>query len=186
MDIVARAKNIILNPVREWEVIKAEPIATGEMFKYAAILAALPAVAGFIGQLFAGQRYRVSIGVELASAVLWYIVTLVGGYLFGLVIDMLAPSFDCARNMNAALKISVFSWSALWLAGVLAVIPSLSILIVLGLYSFYLLYLGLRSLMAVPPDKLAGYYVVTVIVGFLVFVVVNVVAGLVRLSEQMP
>jgi hypothetical protein len=192
MDIVARAKNIILSPAREWEVIKTEPISTGEMFtKYVMILAALPAVAGVIGQSlighsFLGEHYHVPIGVGIASAVLWYVLTLVGVYLLGVIIDMLAPSFGCPKNMNASLKVAVFSWTASWLAGIFAIIPALAILAVFGLYSFYLLYVGMRSLKEVPPDKMVGYYAVTLIVGLLVFVMVNVIAGLVMLGQHMP
>lgn len=191
MDLMARAKNIIINPAKEWEVIKTETISTGEMFRYAMILAILPAVAGFIGQCligqsFLGQHYRIPIGVGIASAVLWYVLTLVGVYLLGVIIDMLAPSFGCPKDMNASLKIAVFSWTASWLAGIFAIIPALGILAVLGLYSLYLLYLGMKSLKEVPADKMVGYYVVTLIVAILVYVVVGVIAGLVMLGRQMP
>lgn len=192
MDLVARAKNIILSPVKEWEVIKTETISTGEMFtRYVMILTALPAIAGFIGQSlighsFLGEHYHVPIGAGIGSAVLWYVLTLVGVYLMGIIIDMLAPSFGCAKNMNASLKVAVFSWTASWLAGVFAVIPALSILSILGLYSLYLLYVGMRSLKEVPPEKMVGYYVVTLIVALLVYVVVGVIAGLAMLGQHMP
>jgi uncharacterized membrane protein len=191
MDLVARAKNIILRPAKEWEVIKTETISTGEMFRYVMILAALPAVAGFIGQALIGQsflgaHYRVPIGAGLVSAILWYVLTIVGVYLLGVIIDMLAPSFGCAKNMNASLKIAVFSSTASWLAGVFAIIPALSILIVLGLYSLYLLYIGMRSLKDVPPDKMVGYYVVTLIVAVLVYIVVGVIAGLAMVGHRLP
>jgi hypothetical protein len=192
MDLVARVKNIILTPAREWEIIKTEPITTGEMFtKYVMILAALPAIAGFIGQSligasFLGEHYRVPIGAGIASALLWYVLTLVGVYLLGVIIDMLAPSFGCAKNMNASLKIAVFSWTASWLAGVFSIIPALAVLAIFGLYSLYLLYTGMRSLKEVPPDKMVGYYVVTLVVALLVYVVVGVIAGLAIVTHQIP
>ncbi|MDD4052464.1 MAG: Yip1 family protein [candidate division Zixibacteria bacterium] len=190
MDLVARVRNIILTPAREWEVIKTEPISTGEMFtKYVMILAALPAIAGFIGRSligssFLGEHYRVPIGSGIGSAVLWYVLTLISVYLLGVIIDMLAPSFGCARDMNASLKVAAFSWTASWLAGVFAVIPVLAILSILGLYSLYLLYVGMRSLKEVPPDKMVGYYVVTLIVALLVYVIVGVIAGLAIVTHQ--
>ena len=50
MNLVERAKNILLTPAKEWDVIKGENLTIVDMFtKYAMILAAIPAVAGFIG-----------------------------------------------------------------------------------------------------------------------------------------
>ena len=49
MSIVARAKNIILNPTDEWNVIAGEPATVGGLFTgYAMILAAIPLAAGII------------------------------------------------------------------------------------------------------------------------------------------
>ena len=48
MNLVERAKNILLTPAKEWDVIKGEQLTIVDMFtKYAMILAAIPAVAGF-------------------------------------------------------------------------------------------------------------------------------------------
>jgi len=42
MNLVDRAKNIMLNPKQEWEVVKAESITTQELYtKYSLILAAI-------------------------------------------------------------------------------------------------------------------------------------------------
>lgn len=50
MNIVERAKNILISPKTEWEVIKNEQSTVADLFtKYALILALIPAVAGFIG-----------------------------------------------------------------------------------------------------------------------------------------
>lgn len=55
MNLVDRAKNILLSPNSEWEVIRSESTTTAELFtKYAVILAAIPAIAGFIGYYLIG------------------------------------------------------------------------------------------------------------------------------------
>ena len=48
---------------------------------------------------------------------------------------------------------------------------------ILGLYSFYLLYLGLPVLMKTPEDKAAGYTGVVVIAAIVLFLVIGLVAG---------
>ncbi len=191
MDLVARAKNIIISPAKEWEVIKAEPMSTAQMFtQYVMILAAIPAVAGFIGRSIIGQSFlgvstRTPIGPGLVWAILFYIFSIIGVYILGVIIDLLAPSFGSPKNMNASLKVAVFSMTASWLAGIFSLVPALFILGLLGLYSFYLLYTGMRSLKEVPPDKLIGYYVVTLIMAIIVYVVIGLVVGAVALTQQM-
>ena len=53
MNLVDRAKNILITPKTEWEVIKNEQSSTADLFtKYAMILAIIPVIANFIGQSF--------------------------------------------------------------------------------------------------------------------------------------
>src|SRR3546814_9135970 len=57
-------------------------------------------------------------------------------------------------------------WTAAWVAGIATIVPWLGWLVVLagGIYSIYLLYLGLPHTMKCPPEKAAGYTVVTAII----------------------
>ncbi len=183
MNIVERAKNILMTPAQEWEVIKNEVLSTGDMYsQYVVILALIPAVARFIGQSLVGVSFfgggmRVPIFSGLAHAVVYYLLTLVGVYVLAFVIDTLAPSFGAQKNMNASLKVSVFSMTASWLASVFAIIPMLSVLSLVGLYSLYLLYVGMKTIKEPPADKLVAYYVVTLVVTIVVYVVVGAIAS---------
>jgi hypothetical protein len=53
----------------------------------------------------------------------------------------------------------------------------MGILRILGLYSLYLLYLGLPVLMKSPKEKAFGYTAVVIIVGIVLGVIIAVVAG---------
>jgi len=78
-----------------------------------------------------------------------------------------------------ALKVSAFSPTAMWLAGIFSIIPALAILGILGLYSLYLLYTGLPLLMKTPADKAIPYTVVVIIVAIVLALIVGALAGLV-------
>ena len=182
MNLVERAKNILLTPNKEWDVIKGESLTVTDMFtKYAMILAAIPAVAGFIGYALIGVSYgfgtfRIPIGSALVWAILMYIVSLAGTYLFGFIIDALAPSFGCAKNLAASMKVVVFSYTAAWIAGILMIIPSLGILgSIASVYSLYLLYIGLGKVKDVPKDKMVGYFVVSIVVAVVIFFVISLI-----------
>jgi hypothetical protein len=147
------------------------------------ILAAIPAVAGFIGLSligagFMGISYRVSVGAGIAHMVVSYLLSLGAVYLLALIIDALAPTFAGEKNFIQALKVSAFSMTASWLAGIFYILPALAILGLLGLYSVFLLYTGLPVLMKSPEDKAVPYVVVVIIAGIVLFMIVGALAGL--------
>lgn len=185
MNLVDRAKKILLQPKSEWAVIAAEPHTVQDLYTgYVMILAAIPAVAWFIGFSIIGMgmlgvSYRVPITSGVAHMVVSYVLGLGWVYVLALIIDALAPNFGGEKNFLQALKVSAFSPTAMWLAGLFAIIPALSILGILGLYSLYLLYTGLPPLMRVPPEKAVPYTVVVIIVAIVLAIIVGALAGLV-------
>jgi len=184
MDLMARAQGIILKPKEEWAKIKDEPGDIRTLFtSYAAILAAIPAIAHFIGMGFIGQRipfigwHRFGLGTALLYAVIAYLFSLAAVAITGFVINALAPTFSSQPNLGQAMKIAVFSYTPAWVAGVLYIIPALSPLVILAsLYGLYLLYLGIATpLMGTPKEKVMGYSIVSIVVAFVVYVVFEVI-----------
>lgn len=184
MNLVERAKKIILQPKQEWEAIADEPATVQQIFTgWVMILAAIPSVAAFIGYSVVGigvfgATYRVPLGAGVAYLVLSYVLALGSVYVLALIIDALAPQFGGDKNFILALKVAAYSPTAYWLAGVFSVIPALQILGLLGLYSLYLLYTGLPILMNAPEEKSVPYTVVVFITVIVLAVVIAIVAGL--------
>ena len=89
--------------------------------------------------------------------------------------DLLAPSFDGRKNFNQALKLTGYSLTAAWIAGVFVIIPGVGWLIVLigTLYTLYLFFLGTQVMMKVPEQKAIGYTVVVVVVAIIVSFVIG-------------
>lgn len=189
MNLVDRAKNILLKPKEEWAVISAEPHTVQDLYTgYVMILAAIGPIAAFIGFSLIGMgmmgvSYRVPIAAGIAQMVVSYLLGLGMVYVLALIIDALAPSFGGEKNFMQALKVSAFAPTAAWIAGIFSIIPVLSILGILGLYSLYLLYTGLPLLMRTPADKAVPYTVVVIIVAIVLFLIVGVLAGLVLPSR---
>jgi hypothetical protein len=185
MNLVERAKKIILQPKQEWQVIDAEPHTVQGLYTgYVMILAAIPAVCSFIGFSligfgFGGASYRMPIGAGVAHMVVQYLLSLGAVYVLALIVDALAPNFGGQKNFMQALKLSAFAPTASWLAGVFSILPTLSIIgALLGLYSLYLLYVGLPILMKSPEDKTIPYLVVVIIAAIVLFVVIGAVTAL--------
>jgi hypothetical protein len=188
--IISRVQGILMTPKAEWDKIEPEAATTQGLFMgYAAILAAIPAIAQIIGGLWplcvlgiCVHRNLIAVAV---GAILYYVLSLVGVFIIALIVDELAPSFGGTKNRIQALKLVIYSWTAAWLAGIFAVVPFLGILGIVGLYSFYLLYLGVPKMMKAPEDKALGYTAVSVILGIIVYFVVALVAGGVVASATM-
>lgn len=186
MDLVARVQGILLKPKEEWVKIKEEPVSVSELFtSYALILAAIPAVAQLIGLSLIGRRvpfvgwYRYGMGRGLLYAILFYVFTLVSVYVFGIIINALAPTFSSTQNIANAMKLAAYSMTPAWVAGVLYIIPYLGILVILAsLYGIYILYLGfVTPLMDTPKEKVVVYLVVSIVVALVLMVVVSIILG---------
>jgi hypothetical protein len=182
MNLVERVKAILLTPRTEWPVIATEPGDAGYLFKnYVAILAAIPAVAGFIGGSLVGYNVpglgtiRVSVFAGLAGAIVGYVLAFAITYVVALIADALAPRFGGQRNFAAALKLTAYSYTPGWLAGIFAAVPSLAFLGILGLYALYLFWVGAPVLMRVPAERATGYTAAVVACGVVLAIVVALI-----------
>ena len=126
---------------------------------------------------FGGSVYRIPFGSSIASAVATYLLTLVGIYVLGLIIDGLAPTFAGTKNRVQALKTAAYSSTASWVSGIFTLIPGLRVLGILGLYSIYLLYLGLPVMMKSPGDRAGAYTGVVIVAAIALFFIVGMVGG---------
>jgi hypothetical protein len=185
MNLVDRARSLILQPWLEWKVIDAEPQTVQGLYThYVMVLSAIPAICGFIGFSLVGvgefgATYRVPMAAGVAHMVVSYVMSLGCVYVLALVIDALAPGFGGEKNLIQALKVSAFTPTPLWLAGVFSIIPSLWIIgALLSIYSLYLLYVGLPILMKTPEDKAIACVVVVIMAAIVLVVVVKVVIDL--------
>ena len=169
MDIVARAKAIILQPKQEWSAIAREPGDIRYLLtSYVAILAAIPPICTFIGESVLGfGPFRIGFGAGLVHAIFSYVLTLVSVVVVAYIIDFLAGMFGAQKNIENAMKVAAYAPTAAWLAGVFNLIPALAILGLLGLYSLYLLHTGIVALMKPSPDK-ALFYTIAVVVSVMV------------------
>jgi hypothetical protein len=184
MNIIARVKEILLTPQPAWSVIETEETNTAALYtQYIMILAAIQAVAGFIGMsLFGvsalGVSVRVPLMTGLVQMVLGYGLTLAMVYVLAMIADALAPSFGGQKNPMNALKLVAYSSTAAMVGGIFALIPALGVLtLVAALYSLYLLYLGVPTLMKVPQEKALAYTAVLVVCAIVVGAVAGTILG---------
>jgi hypothetical protein len=180
--IIARARAILLTPRTEWPVIAAEPDTIGGLYSgYIMIMAAIPAVIVLLTTSVIGVSvpflgsYRVGMLAGLTTAVLTYVLALIGVFVVALIVEALAPTFGGEKNRVQALKVVAYAYTANWVAAIIGIVPGLGLIAALAglIYGLYLLNLGLPVTMKCPPEKSVGYTVVTVIAAIVVGVVLN-------------
>ena len=164
MSSALRAKAMLADPRAEWARIAAE---TGDpaflLSHYAAVLALVPAVFGFVGTSLIGVVVpgqgvaRMPVFDGLFGAVFDYMETIVAVTVLGLVVNGLAPYFGARRNFDGAFKLAVYSYTPVWLAGVFLILPGLRFLVLTGCYGAYVLWVGLPPVMQTPRQQVPAY-----------------------------
>jgi hypothetical protein len=177
--LIERIKNIVLTPKTEWRVIEAEPTSVAQLYTgYVMPMAAFAAAMSFIRisvigvSLPFGGTIRTPLASGLVSSVVTFILGLIGLFLVGSIINMLAPTFAGGRNQRQALKTAAYALTPAWLGTALTFLPLGTLLqLIAGFYGIYVLYLGLPVMMRSQQDKAAGYTAAvvacTILVGIL-------------------
>jgi hypothetical protein len=191
--LIERIKSIILTPKNEWPVIEAEPTAVGQLYTgYVMPMAAFAAVMSFIRMsvigvnLPFGGTIRTPFVSGLVSSVLTFVMGLIGLYLVGLIINMLAPTFGGQRDQRQALKTAAYALTPAWLGTALTFLPLGSLLqLCAGIYGIYVLYLGLPVMMKAKQTSSGGYTASVVVCSILVGILFGVLAATLGVAGRM-
>lgn len=165
LGIVERVRAIMMTPQAEWPAIANES-GDALAIRYMAILALIPALARLVGGWLIGG-YTPFLPA-LIGAVAGYALSFIAVFVVALAVDLLAPRFGGQRGYSMALRLTVYSCTPLWLAGIFLLVPGASFLVLLGVYGLYLMWIGMPVLMHSSKDKTLPY-LLTVAVCDIVF-----------------
>ncbi len=187
MDITAiinRVKFIILQPGDAWIQIKAEQTDIKSLFKdYIFYLALIPAIASFIGYGFIGFDMgffgrSASIEWGATQAIQTFVSTIISILTVSWIITKLAPNYQCEVSMDESAKLVGYAYTPALVCGVFYLIPSLSVLgIIGGIYSLYLFYQGFGLITEVREEKKSTFFIVSLLVSIVAFIVIGIVIG---------
>ena len=180
MNLVERAKNIIMTPKTEWAVIASEePNANAIYTGYVLPFLVVNAACAFIGHAFiwgSGHYGDFAMRWGIYNAMLTLIGGSLGVWLTAMVVNALAPSFGSEKNMGRAMQLVAYSYTPAWVGGLLMIFPPLGwIGSLFGLYGLYLIYLGLPHVMKTPADKVVTYMVISILVLIGIYIVVGII-----------
>jgi len=174
--LIDRVQGILLKTEQEWEKIKGEAVTYQKLFiPYVAVLAAIPAVASYFGEIiFGGYQYipfrgpvrHNVIGAAFFSMIYRYIIIFVVIFVLGLAINEFSTIFGSKRDKILSMKLSVYSFTPFCLIGVLFIFHFhlYWLVIFLSLYGLYIFYLGLGVLIETSNEKKVIFTVLTGII----------------------
>ena len=159
MNLIERVKNILLQPKEEWPKIAAESATPQSL--YLGYIMILAAIGPIVMVLLSG--FGAEFGIRVA--ILGYINSLIAVAVLALIVDFLAANFGGTKDYVAALKLTAYSFTAAWVAQIALLIPFLGRVVVLvaGIYGFYLFFLGAPVLKKCSVDKAVVFTIVVLL-----------------------
>ena len=169
--IFKRAIAITFVPKDEWSKISSESMTIKDIYlNYALILYAIPSVALLIGMIISGAPITMS----LVWAIFLYVLTIGVLFLMGLLIEVIGAQFGGAKDMVSSHKLAVFSLTPYALIGIIFILPLgrfyggggiFYIVLLVSLYSFFLMYLGAQELKGITAqDKLIPLVIIMAVI----------------------
>jgi hypothetical protein len=183
MNVIDRAKNILMSPTTEWNKIEQEDSAFQQLItSYLIPLSLIGAIAGFIGWGFVGISmlgvHYGSISWGIGQGIGYILHVVLGVIITTYIVDALAPTFKSEKNIARSAQLVVYSYTPSLIGAIFTLIPSLSVLSdICGLYGLYLIFAGLHTIKKTPDDQRIGYVIATVLVLIAVYVIIGVIFG---------
>jgi hypothetical protein len=170
MNTLARVKAILAGPAAAWISIEKDAADPAYLLsRYVALLGLIPALASFVGATVIGVigSGGAVIRTDLAGASLGAIFSYAASFaivlVLAVVINVLAPLFGGRGDFERAFKLTVYSLTPLWLAGIVLLLPGLRFLLLTGCYAIYILWLGLPRLTKVPERQAVNFAALVVV-----------------------
>lgn len=183
MNLVDRAKNILLTPKTEWVTIAGETATMQSLLtSYVLPMAAIPAAASVVSLMVVGLGTSTNFAIK--SALIAYVMAVFSYVVTAYVADLLATAFKSEKNLDKSAQLVAYSATASWVASVLSIIPVIGWLSSLagGIYAIYLMYLGVGPIKKTPDDQRVIYVIVICVVMIVVSMILGSILGALLLA----
>ena len=168
-NIITQVKELIFTPTDFWKA-KKENSESGKalwLFYLLPILLVV-AVAVFVGEFF--KRTDFFIEYPLLKALREILLFIAQYFVSVFLTAELMKSFGAEKQIDIARKLVVYSLTPLLLVSIVTgLFPFLYVLDILGVYSFYIFWIGAKELLTFPENKENSYILITIVANFFVF-----------------
>ncbi len=154
---------LFIQPVDAWHTIRRREISTVRAVSQVLVLAAIPAVSGYIGTTQFGWQVGGSVPVRLTEqsalliAIIYYLVILMAVVSVAWMIRWMGQTYGANQSFRRCLVLAAFIPVPLFLAGLMQLYPLLWLNLIVGIpavtYTIFLLYIGIPIMMEIPEER---------------------------------
>ncbi len=194
INVIERAKNILVTPKQEWTAVEKEETSVSTILTtYVLPLLGIGALAVFIGQGLIGKSMgpfggsTASVKAGLIGALLYVVFSVLTVFIVAAAIDALAPTFQSEKHWRKSFQMAAYSLTAAYIGAVFYILPALNILVILcTLYAIYPLYTGIPIMKKTTVDKQVAYLAVVILITVVAIILVSIIQAEIIKSINTP
>ena len=184
MDLIEcflRARNFITSPGEEWQVIIEEQANRSVVIRnYLLPFIFLLAITTFLG-IFLFRNY-VTVSIMVLGAVVNSLGAFLSIYISAWIINELAPRFESKKDFTSSFKLATYT--AVFIThSIASLLLPLYFIVIFGLYSVYVLWMGLGPMMETPKESRLIYGIICSLTILVVYALL--ITGLGALSTSL-
>jgi hypothetical protein len=168
-DIINRIKEVLISPKAFWNSYKENNVGFSELFGGFFLPVLLVAVlAVFLGEFFKSAHFYMVFAIlkALRELVLFILEFFIAIYFT----NELLKTFGGEKNIRLSRLLVTYSFTPFLLVStVTGLFPFLYPLDILGVYGFYIFWVGGKQLLTLPQQKIDSYLILTIVVNFITF-----------------
>ncbi len=168
-NIIDNCKQIIINPKSFWISKKEDFDSPAKLlFGFLLPIIIVVATAVFLGEFFRSSDFYV--GTALLKSLRIIVLFLLQYYIATFFTNELIKTFGSEKNIDISRNLVAYSLTPFLLVSIVTgLIPFFYVMGILGLYSFYIFWVGVKELLVFPENKKSSYRLITIVVTFFVF-----------------
>lgn len=173
-DIALRVQEVVLRPKDFWEKRKRqEEGQPGLLGGYLLPILGIVAIAVFLGEFFRSSHFIVFAILKALREVLLFVLQYFIAVFFT---NELMKTFGGEKNIAIARKLIAYSLTPFLVVSIITgLFQFLYVIDVLGIYSFYIFWVGGKELLALPQEKRDSYLLITIVVNFFIFSFLSII-----------
>lgn len=174
-EIISKAKEVVLNPKTFWKSQKEKkeelPILLGTYFFPLLLIVVLVV---FLGEFF--RSYHFYIVFALLKAIRKFVLFTLAFFSTVYFTNTLIKTFGGEKDIKITRQLITYSFTPFLLVSlVTGLFPFLYPLDILGVYSFYIYWIGGKEMLTFPVEKRDSYLILTMVVNFFIFSLLSVI-----------
>jgi hypothetical protein len=193
MNLIDRAKNMLLAAKSEWPKVNSEPGSLSTVLPgYTIPLAAIGSAALIVSIGLIGVHGQTNMKAGLLGALFLFlcvVLTVVGAIY---VADGIATSMGAQKNINKSAQWVAYGFTPLYVILLLSIIPMTDrtivwLIIIVGFaFSGYIMFQGAPLIKGTPPDKAVAYTAAVIIISIILYIILDKISEKILVSMLRP